>query len=232
MVLISTLFEAANVDFIYVIRPKPKPGQDSQDQRLMRHHISAAGNESLIFNPRASLKIRSRIPAIRTEVSIPISMVRRFINVLSSMDTLILDANMFREEDGDVVVNGAVSMRNAKKMTVHRDTIVLMPAVALCYGKKERGVSISVNGEILGAISYSECISLADVVQNFDPQTYELIAGMNDEVNRIDRKLDLVYDAVMRIEGMLTSSNGQRRQGYAADDFGWQSLNNGGMRNY
>lgn len=230
MVLISTMFEAANIEFLYVIRPKPKPGGDTGDGRLMRHHISATGNESLIFNPRASMKIRSRSPSVRTETTVPMPMVRRFVNVLSSMEDIILDRNMFREDGGDIFVNNDLSVRNAKKMTVYRDTIVLMPSVAVTYGRKERGVSMSVNGEILGTLSYSECVTLADIVRNFDPQTYELIAGLNDNVDDLSKKVDVLLEAVLEIKGMLTPA-GQQRDAMTAG-FGWQSLNNDGMRGY
>lgn len=68
-----------------------------------------------------------------------------------------------------------------------------------------KAILFTADGEAIGVMSHIETMSLIEHLDHFDVNTYSLLAGVVDELETLNNKMDSLIMSNQRIEKLLTA---------------------------
>ncbi|MCM1532579.1 MAG: hypothetical protein NC114_09955 [Ruminococcus flavefaciens] len=207
MKLISTLFAGAEIEAILNIQSRAtrtKDGNTGGDEPLIVRYKSRIGNQSLIFSPTVALVLRGR-GKTQMDAWIPVNLFYRFTSTLSHAYHSLSTDKLYYSDGGTMYVDRKIADAQARKISLFRNSLTLSPDIAYDRtGKQMKGILFSIDGNAMGVMSHNEVLGMVEIMDHFDVNTYSLLAGVVDELESMNSKIDTVLMSVGRIEKLLT----------------------------
>ena len=108
-------------------------------------------------------------------------------------------------------VDRNVALSVSRRMSLFRNSITLTPGVTVDRtGKPIKGIDFVVDEVVIGTMSHTEVLGVIDLIDHIDLSTYTLIAGVIDELESSNRKLDHMQAQMDRIEKLLQPQKNTR----------------------
>ena len=90
---------------------------------------------------------------------------------------------------------------------MYRNSITLTPGVTTDRtGKPMKAIDLIVDEVLIGTMGHNEVLGLIDLIDHIDISTYALIAGVIDEMETTNSKLDRVLQQLDRIEKLIQAN--------------------------
>lgn len=209
MQLISTIMTTAQMEFTINVRSRNTndPNRVAPDGDMITRYVSKIGNQSLIFAPSVAFIVKSRInPAISAFV--PLSMFYRFTSTLSTVYQSLSTGKLYHTEGSTLFVDKNKANSCAKKVVLFRSTVTMIPDVYIDKGNTyTQGIAMLVDGNLLGIISHHDVMSLVEQLDHLDISTYSLMAGVIDEMEGMNNRLDAMNQMIQHLTELITSRN-------------------------
>lgn len=205
MKLISTVFRGEQLEAKIMIqnRIQQRPGEQPQDGPLVTKYVSRVGNESLIFNPTVALSIDGK--ADRTiNAYIPLTLFYRFAGNLSAVYEALNDAKLYRVDGPIMYVDKKRALECARKLPLFRNTLSLVPDVYVDRSNVySKGILFQVEMKPIGVLHHQEVLGLIEQLDHLDITSFSLIAGVIDELDGANQRLDMILDLQQKIYAAL-----------------------------
>lgn len=203
MKLISTLFQTSQLDICMMIQNRNVRGKEEQDGPLISKYVSRVGNESLIFNPSVAISITSRVDK-SLNAYIPLSLFYRFTGNLTAVYSVISDNKLYRTEGNVIYVDKKKALEVARKLPLFRNTLTLVPDVHVDRANTfTKGIAMLVEMKAIGIINHQEALGLIEQLDHLDITSYTLMAGIVDELESANTRLDSMMDMLQKIYELL-----------------------------
>lgn len=211
MKLISTIYSGDQVEVNLTVQSKntrTRDDKEGQAGQLITRYRSKIGNESLIFNPTVALIIRGRDKNQSTDAWVPLSLIYRFTASLSHVyQKLQTEKKLYNATDGALYVDRNISLSVSRRLSLYRNSITLTPGVTTDRtGKPMKAIDLIVDEVLIGTMGHNEVLGLIDLIDHIDISTYALIAGVIDEMETTNSKLDRVLQQLDRIEKSIQAN--------------------------
>lgn len=186
-------------------------GKESADGPLITKYRSKIGNESLIFNPSISVTMRGYNQNTRGEINawIPVNVFYRFTASLSYVyQQLSSDKLYYMSEDKTMFVDQKIASTKARKVSLFRNSLTMIPCIFVTRsGTAMKGIDFQVDGSSIGAMAHTEILNVLDQFEHFDIMTFSLLAGVVDEMESMNGKLELILGKLDGIESLIQTMN-------------------------
>ncbi|MCM1230154.1 MAG: hypothetical protein NC489_08475 [Ruminococcus flavefaciens] len=209
MKLITTLFTADQVEITMMIQnrqSRPVPGQspaNSQDAALISKYVSKVGNESLIFNPSVAVMVSSKMDRAQNAF-IPLTLFYRFTGNLSAVYEALSDSKMYHVEGSALYVDKKRAVECARKLPLFRNTLTMIPDVYIDRSNTfSKGIVFLTDAKPLGTITHQEALGLIEQLDHLDITSYSLLAGVIDELESANNRLDGMQHMLNKIYALL-----------------------------
>lgn len=200
MKLITTLFTGEQIEASLNISPRNKQGEDP-DAKMVTRYRSKIGNESLIFNPYVSviLKPRGKSDKGNVDAMIPLSMFYRFAASLQAVYQGLQTPKLYRLDEGVLYIDHKIAMEKSRRLSLFKNSLSLVPcAIHTRADKPVKGIEFVVDKTSIGAMAHYEILCMVDLIDHFDMVTYSLVAGVIDEMEAMNVKLDRIEQKLDR----------------------------------
>jgi len=203
MKLITTLLDCEQINVALIIQSKTNRTTETSgkpDQPMITRYRSKVGNESLIFNPTIAVVIRGRGQST-PNAWIPLSLFYRFTSSLSVVYQNLQKEKLFTQADGVMYIDRKNAIAYSRRLSLYHTAMTILPDVTQDrQGKYTKGIAFIVDEIEIGKINHIEALSIIDLIDHLDIVNYALSAGIVDEMEAINRKLD-------RIESILVNGS-------------------------
>ena len=201
MKFIGEIFQTLSLSFTIQVQSK---NAGKGDDQLVTAYKSKKGNMSLIFSPRIALVISAKDPAISENALIPQRLIYRFGSDVSRLYRDITTGNFYQVDGNRIFLDSNVAAKLTRRMSLFRNFLNLTPAIVNGPdNSQERGVSIFIDKTLIGTMSLRDMISLIDAIDHLDMLTYATMAGLIDELEAMNIKMDTIYNKTCSVEQML-----------------------------
>ena len=212
MKFINSLYSTNELEFVMNVQPKNQKNSNqgaSSDGPLVTVHRSRVGNMTLVFSPTVALVVRSRSRSIEDNAWIPLHLIPRFTSNVASVYHTLSDGKIVHSDNGKMFIDKKKAVSASVKMSLFRNGLMIAPAVLDSAGKPTVGISMSIDGKIIGSMVHSEAMSLVDILDRLDLATYSVMAGMVDKLAEIDTKTEEILRVTMDIRNLMERSGGK-----------------------
>lgn len=199
MKTICSIFIGRELDFSIQLTPKKKQivrNGESEYEPMLKRHTSKIGTQSIIFQPTVGLRIINRHSPAGLSAMIPGQLIYQLAGLLQSLSAEIRKQteDIYYKDPDTGIPNLTMSAHQYnRRLSVYRNMVVFAPG--LIRTKDDiivPGISIYLDMDPLGSMSFDEVTGLVDVINRFDLSTFSLLAGITDRVISMDEKLDKI----------------------------------------
>ena len=188
----------------------------------MSRHISRSGSMSLVFNPRVALVLERRSEGGRPDAWITSDLYYRFVASATRVYESLSSEGLFHRDGGSLFLDHNRASRCSVSMSLFRNNLLISPTVVQNReGEQRRGIAFVVDGGEIGTMDHFEAMAFVEMLDHLDVSTFGLLAGVSDQLDAIDRKLDSVRTDLGTIIAMLEKGD---RRGTAPAPFSWSAL--------
>lgn len=223
MKLISTIYTGDQIEVTLTIQSKntrTKDGKVDTNSTLITRYRSKIGNESLIFNPTIALVIRGR-QTQAADAWVPLPLIYRFTASLSGVYQNLQTEKLYNTVEGTMYVDRNIALANSRRLSLFRNSITLTPGVTTNRtGKPTKAIDFIVDEVEIGTMAHTEVLGFIDLIDHMDIAGYAITAGIIDELESTNSKLDLILARTGRIENLLTAQKPAPKETRPA--FNWQ----------
>lgn len=210
MKFITTLYDGRDLEFRLMVSPRTRKDADGNYvdmDRMMIHHVSKIGNQSLIFNPRVVITVRPKYwsDGIAPEATIPMHLFYRFVGVLTQVYNNCMDKGVYRE-DGGLFLDQKGAAAAARRMSLFRYSLTIYPDIMADRDNVQvRAMGFQLDRTKLGSVSMIEVPALIDVLDHMDLATYTVLIGMLEEIDELHTSNGIIINKLTQIEELLRS---------------------------
>lgn len=216
MKLISTIYAGDQIEATLTIQSKntrSRDGRDDSSGSLITRYRSKVGNESLIFNPTVALVIRGRDHSQGADAWIPLPLIYRFTSSLSHVYQKLQTEKLYNSADGTLYVDRNTALTVTRRLSLYRNSITLTPGVTTDRtGKPMRAIDFVVDEVNIGTMAHNEVLGFIDLIDHLDVANYALTAGIIDELETTNMKLDRLLEYAERMEKTIQAGAKPIRQ--------------------
>lgn len=206
MKLISTIYAGDQIEVTLTIQSKNTRTRDDKSDSngpLITRYRSKVGNESLIFNPTVALVVRGR-GVQAADAWIPLPLIYRFTASLSHVYHKLQTEKLYNSADGTMYVDRNIALSVSRRLSLFRNAITLTPGVATDRtGKPMKAIDFIVDEVNIGTMAHNEVLGFIDLIDHTDITNYAISAGIIDELEATNAKLDALLAQGSRIEKLL-----------------------------
>ena len=222
MKFFGTIYESMEVRYVIVIQSRgAKEGQND----LITPYQSKVGTKSLIFNPTASLVIRSRDPQNQNSCYVPLHMVYQVSALHLNMYKTIMTSKMYNVSDGVMYLDKKAAVESAKKISLFRNYLSLVPTIITTKDNEQhKGISLMADNNIIGNLRKDELTSIVGILEHLDIATFSMMAGISDALEANNGKLDLILTKLNELTNLVVSGNNKSATNTTSSRFEWQPV--------
>lgn len=164
------------------------------DGPLITRYKSKIGNETLIFNPSVAFVIRGRGSyASDKSAWITQNVFYRFITSMTSVYQGLNTSELYKQEGTALYLDKKKASKVARRISLYRNTLTIVPCVIpIGDAQFARGIELLADTNSIGVIMHTDVLSLLEQLEHFDATTFSLLAGLVDEVESMNTRLDLI----------------------------------------
>lgn len=206
MKLISTIYPADEIEVLLTVQSRSSRTnkETHSNDQLITKYRSKIGNESLIFNPSIALIIKSRNNREVMDALIPLNLIYRFTAAVSGVYQKLQSEKLFLVDGSSLYVDQKLALQHSRKISLFRNSLTITPGICSDRtGKLVKGITFTIEGSPLGTMSHTEVLGLLDLMDHLDISTFSLLAGVVDEMESMNRKMDTVVTKLNNIESIL-----------------------------